>query len=316
MKYWLPGVLTVLMASAASAEDYRVVYSPSLELEVFIDNVVSNAPEDWCQPALQLRIVSGESKESQILSDFLPRVGTLLAGQCHQLETLPWQMTDKKGSVLASGNASKMQRWQPTVTADATATATSANAAPLDLSRPADSQPLQRFDLPSGCHFRTWWNENGQSLFIPDDGALSCSREGWLEGESQLTLSADGKEIPVPISFWRGYPLVNMRSSANGLDIVTINNQRMVIGSKQAADSWLVLPFDHHLHAWSFSGTLLVKMDKNAAEDMAAVKSRVDAVKKSWAAQYDRKVKLNVMLVDELHADLADPAIGAYRILN
>ncbi|KOC91963.1 hypothetical protein [Winslowiella iniecta] len=316
MKYWLPGVLTLLMASAASAEDYRVVYAPSLELEVFIDNVASNAPEDWCQPTLNLRIVSGESKESQILNDFLPRVGTLLAGQCSQLETLPWQMTNKKGSVLASGSASKAQRWQPGVTADATATATSANAAPLDLSRPADSQPLQHFDLPGGCHFRTWWDEKGRSLFIPDDGALSCSTEGWLEGETQLTLSADGKATPVPVSFWQGYPLLNMHPTRNGLDIVAINNQRMVLGSKQAADSWLVLPFDNSLHAWVFSGTLLVKMDKQAATDMATVKSRVDTVKKSWAAQYDQKVKLNVMLVDELHADLVDPAIGAYRILN
>ena len=316
MKYWLPGILTLLIASAACAENYRVVYAPSLELEVFIDNVASHAPADWCQPTLNLRIVSGESKESKILSDFLPRVGTLLAGQCSHLQTLPWQMTNKKGSVLASGSASKAQHWQPIVTADATAPAPSVNAAPLDLSRPADSQPLQHFDLPGGCHFRTWWDENGQSLFIPDDAALSCSPEGWLEGEGQLTLSAAGKVTPVPVSFWQGYPLLNMRPSRNELHIVAINNQRMVVSSKQAADSWLVLPFDNRLHVWAFSGTLLVKMDKHAAADMAAVKSRVDAVEKSWAAQYDRKVKLNVMLVDELHADLADPAIGAYRTLN
>ena len=50
--------------------------------------------------------------------------------------------------------------------------------------------------------------------------------------------------------------------------------------------------------------------------DPAAVKKRVDAVKQSWSAHYDAKVKLNVLLIDELHADLADPAIGAYRTLN
>ncbi|MFS2223789.1 hypothetical protein [Pantoea sp. B65] len=316
MKYWLSGVMTLLMASAASAEDYRVVYSPSLALEVFIDNVESNAPQDWCKQTLHLRIVSEQSKESQVLDSFLPRVGNLLANQCGKLEELPWQMTNKQGSVLASGTAAKLQSWRPIITADATATANASNAAPLDLSRPADNQPLQHFDLPGGCHFRTWWDENGQSMFIPDDRAMSCSTEGWVEGDSQITLASDGATRAIAVNFYQGYPLQNMHPGKNALDVVAINNQRMVVATKEAADSWLVLPFDPRLHVWSFNGTLLVKMKKDEAADVATVKARVDAVKKSWSAQYDPKVKLNVLLIDELHADLADPAIGAYRTLN
>ncbi|WP_437614280.1 hypothetical protein [Erwinia sp. V71] len=316
MKYWLPGVMTLLMASAASAEDYRVVYSPSLELEVFLDNVESSAPQDWCQPILQLRIVSGESKESQVLDGFLPRVGALLTNQCGKLEELPWQMTDKQGSVLATGTAAKLQNWRPIVTADATATATASNAAPLDLSRPADNQPLQHFDLPGGCHFRTWWDDNGQSLFIPDDRTMSCSTKGWLEGGSQLQLTRDGKTTPLNVWFWQGYPLQNMRPEKSALEVVAINYQRMVLANKDAPDSWLLLPFDSRLHLWSFNGVLLVKMSKEQAADPGAVKTRVDALKQSWSAHYDAKVKLNVLLIDELHADLADPAIGAYRTLN
>ena len=49
MKLWLPGVAALLLALNAQAEDYRVVYSPSLSLEVYIDNVASNAPDDWCK---------------------------------------------------------------------------------------------------------------------------------------------------------------------------------------------------------------------------------------------------------------------------
>lgn len=316
MKYWLSGVITLLMASAASAEDYRVVYSPSLELEVFLDNVESSAPQDWCKPTLHLRIVSGESKESQVLDGFLPRVGALLTNQCGKLEELPWQMTNKQGSVLATGTAAKVQNWRPIVTADATATATASNAAPLDLSRPADSQPLQHFDLPGGCHFRTWWDDNGQSLFIPDDHSMSCSTEGWLEGGTQLQLTREGKTTPLNVWFWQGYPLQNLHPQSNVLDVVAINNQRMVVSNKNAADSWLILPFDARLHVWSFNGTLLVKMSKDQAADPVAVKNRIDALKQSWSAQYDAKVKLNVLLIDELHADLADPAIGAYRTLN
>ena len=64
-------------------------------------------------------------------------------------------MTDKAGASLASGTAVKAQNWRPVVTADATAAANANNAAPLDLSRPANSEPLQHFELPGGCHFRT-----------------------------------------------------------------------------------------------------------------------------------------------------------------
>lgn len=131
MKFWLPATLTLLCATAAQAADYRVVYSPSLELEVFIDDVTSNTPAAWCQETLNLRIVSGKSKESGVLTSFLPRVGNLLQNQCGKLLELPWRMTNGQGAVLATGTAAKEQSWRPIVTADATATATASNAAPL-----------------------------------------------------------------------------------------------------------------------------------------------------------------------------------------
>ncbi|QHM70821.1 hypothetical protein [Mixta intestinalis] len=316
MKYWLPGVITLLMASAASAEDYRVVYSPSMSLEVFIDNVASNSPQDWCKETLHLRIVSGESKTSDVLTTFLPRVGTLLANQCGKLQELPWEMTDSKGAALASGMAVKAQNWRPVITADATATADAGNAAPLDLSRPANSEPLQHFELPGGCHFRTWWDDNGQSLFIPDNRNLSCSTEGWLEGASELTLVNAGKTQPVAVNFWQGYPLIGIRSDDKTLNAASVNNQRMVLAKDDAPDSWLLLPFDNQLHLWRFSGTLLVKMDKDAAQNLSAVRERVNKARKAWGSQLPAGQKLTVMLVDALHPDLADPAIGAYRTLN
>ncbi len=70
MKLWLPGIITLLIAFHAQAENYRVVYSPSLALEVYIDNVVSKAPDDWCKETLPLRIVSGKSKDSAVLTTF------------------------------------------------------------------------------------------------------------------------------------------------------------------------------------------------------------------------------------------------------
>ncbi|WLS80576.1 hypothetical protein Q3V30_08890 [Erwinia pyri] len=316
MKYWLPVTATLLIATAVQAEDYRVVYSPSLALEVFIDNVESNAPQAWCQENIHLRIVSGKTKESSILTTFLPRVGNLLQNQCGKLVELPWQMTNDSGSVLATGTAAKEQSWRPIVIADATAAATASNAAPLDLSQPANSAPLQHFDLPAGCHFRTWWDENGQSLFIPDGKTLRCSTEGWLEGSSELTLSSNGKSVPVPVQFYEGYPLKNVHPAAGVLDIVAANNQRLVAAKEDAPDSWLLLPFNSTLHVWSFDGVLLVKMDKAQAADPEALKTRVDALRKAWAAVVNPQTKITVLLVDDLHADLADPAIGAWRTVN
>ncbi|MGE9552220.1 hypothetical protein ACQPT2_13580 [Erwinia amylovora] len=316
MKYWLPATATLLIATAAQAEDYRVVYSPSLALEVFIDNVESNAPQDWCQENIHLRIVSGKSKESSVLTSFLPRVGTLLQNQCSKLVELPWQMTNDTGSVLATGTAAKEQSWRPIVIADATATATASNAEPLDLSQPANNAPLQHFDLPGGCHFRTWWDEKGQSLFIPDGKNLTCSTEGWLEGKSELTLSTNGKTQPVPVQFYEGFPLRNVHPASGELDIVAANNQRLVVSKKDAPDSWLLLTFNPALHVWSFDGALLVKMAKDHAADADALKARVETLRKAWGSVVDQQVKINVLLVDDLHADLADPAIGAWRTVN
>lgn len=316
MKFWLPATLTLLFATTAQAADYRVVYSPSLELEVFIDNVTSNTPSAWCQETLNLRIVSGKSTESGVLTSFLPRVGNLLQNQCGKLLELPWQMTNSKGTVLATGTAAKEQSWRPIVTADATATATASNASPLDLSQPANAEPLQHFDLPGGCHFRTWWDDNGQSLFIPDDKTMSCSTEGWLEGAGKLTLAQGNTQEPLAVTFYQGYPLTHLHPASGAVDVVAVNNQRLVLARSDAPDSWLVLPFNQNLHVWSFDGTLLVKMDKNQASDGAALKAAVDAVRKSWAGIIDADVKVNVLLVDDLHADLADPAIGAWRTVN
>ncbi|THB82337.1 hypothetical protein E1N66_21525 [Pantoea allii] len=317
MKLWLPGIVTLLIAFNAQAENYRVVYSPSLALEVYIDNVVSKAPDDWCKETLPLRIVSGKSKDSSVLTTFLPRVGTLLANQCGLLDELPWQMTNKEGGVLASGSASKLQNWRPIVMADATASASDSNAAPLDLSRPANSTPLQHFDLPSGCHFRTAWDENAQTLFIPDVSKQHCSPDGWAEGKSELMLATPDQPTPVAVTFYQGYPIANLTIPDSKLEVIAANNQRMIVTRPDTPDSWLVLPFDARQHVWRFNGALLIKMDKNAAQqDADAVKSRVNTLRSQWAPYFMPQQKVNVLLIDTLHADLVDPAIGAWRNIN
>ncbi|MCX8966423.1 hypothetical protein EHW66_16005 [Erwinia psidii] len=312
MKFGLPVTATLLIATAVQAEDYRVVYSPSMELEVFIDNVPSSAPRDWCKENIQLRIVSGNNMESNILNSFLPRVGTLLQNQCGKLEEMPWQMTNDKGAVVATGTAAKEQSWRPVVIADASE---AANITP-GAAQPASRAPLSRFTLPTGCYFRTSWEGNGKALFIPEDKNLACSSGGWLEGKSVLTLSVKGKNQQVPVQFYQGFPLRKVHPAPEELNIVSANNQRLIVSKKAIPDSWLVLIFDPVLHVWSFEGSLLLKMKRSEADDPLLLKQRVASVLHAWNSVVDQQIKINVLLVDGPHVGLADPTIGAWRTVN
>lgn len=314
MKFWLPGILWLLLPFAVNAQDYRVVYSPSLKLEVFIDNVEGNAPANWCQQRLPLRIVSDENQNTDVLATFLPRVGILLEKQCSHLAELPWQMTNKQGKELANGNATRNNNWLPVFTAPEKNTLHEDTAARR--AYPADTTPLPRFELPNGCHFRTWWHAKSQSLFIPDNQMLTCSAEGWLNGNTQIQLQQEGKSHSWPVTFYQGYPLANLRLTDQMLTIITVNNQRMVVSTPENNDSWLLLPFDPVSQSWLFSGTLLLKMEKNTAQDNEALEKRVNAVKQHWSPYLQPQQKINILLIDYLYPDLIDPAIGAYRTIN
>jgi hypothetical protein len=77
MKYWLSGAFSLLLASSAWAQDYQIVQSRSLKLDIWIDNVKSNSPQSWCARELPLRIVANGKKDPALLDDFLPRVASL-----------------------------------------------------------------------------------------------------------------------------------------------------------------------------------------------------------------------------------------------
>lgn len=97
MKYWMPGLVALMAVPTAQAMNYRLVYSPSQKLEVFIDDVKNSNPESWCGKSIPLRIVSAQSQDPAVLNDFLPRVGNLLEKQCPKAGHLPWTLTDKRG---------------------------------------------------------------------------------------------------------------------------------------------------------------------------------------------------------------------------
>ncbi|CAI0725885.1 type VI secretion system-associated protein [Serratia entomophila] len=323
MKYWMPGLVALMAIPAAQAANYRLVYSPSQKLEVFIDGVKNSQPESWCGKTIPLRIVSAQSKDPAVLNDFLPRVGNLLEKQCAKASQLPWTLTDKRGEKLASGEAGKAHGWKPghkQAAVDPIEPPQPVIPAAVAVTSPlADPAPAQRFDLPQGCHFRTYWNgeANGSALFIPSGAALRCGDDGWLNGSSSAQLQQNGQTATPALWFHQGYPLMNLSVGDRPLKVASANAQRLVLGANpQAPGSFLLLPFEPQLHAWSFSGVVIVEMPRVDAADTEKVKQRVQQVQTAWQPLLGASAPLTFKLVEKLAADRADPASGSYLSVN
>ncbi|MFC0139945.1 hypothetical protein ACFFJN_07655 [Erwinia mallotivora] len=351
MKYWLSGALSLLVASSAWAQDYRVVSSPSLKLDIWIDNIKNNSPASWCAPELPLRIVANGNKNPGVLKNFLPRVGSVLEKQCETLNVIHWQLNDSSGSALAHGSASKAQAWavktEPTAaatpastpaqsavnTASQTPAATGSAAqepvsapapAPVenaeDLSPPADTTPWTQFSLMDGCHFRTYWQNNGQvsALFVPAKGGVSCGSDGWLSGESELTQMGKSGSKNVAVTFLQGFPVSGLSSKATDseVQITTVNNERMVLADEKSPQSWMVVSFAPQMNGWRASGILVVQISQQEASDHSTLKARLDEVRKVWSPYLINPDNLSFRLVEALHPQLKDPAAGSFRTLN
>lgn len=340
MKYWLSGALSLFIVSGAWAQDYNVVSSPSLKLDIWIDNIKNNSPDSWCGAELPLRIVANDNKKPEVLKNFLPRVGSLLARQCKALRIIHWQMNDSNGALLAHGSASKARAWAVQVETTAVPATTTAPVNPLPapadapatvadtpsavnaaaLSPSADTTPWTEFSLMDGCHFRTYWRSNSQTsaLFVPAKGGVTCGDDGWLSGESQVTQIGDGATKNVRMTFLQGFPVSGLNSQAvsHDVQITTVNNERMVLADEKSPQSWMVVPYAPLLNGWQTNGTVVVQISRNEASDDSALQARLDEVRKVWSPYLINKGSLSFKLVEALHPQLKDPAAGAFRTIN
>lgn len=331
MKYWPTGAFILAMTTSAWAQDYQVVQSTSLKLDLWIDNVKNNTPEGWCARELPLRIVANGQKDPALLDDFLPRVASLLQKQCASLRQINWQMNDSDGKKLATGSASKAQDWAVKAAAPASAAAavtppaaTPQTAAPLptaeELSPAADTTPWIQFSLLDGCHFRTYWRGSSQTsaLFVPEKDGVSCGSDGWLEGAGVTTQLGHGAAKNQPMSFLQGFPVAGLNGKAlsNSLQIVTVNNQRMVLSDSRVADSWMLLPYAPELNGWQANGVLVVEISAADAANNQTLQQRLNEVRNLWSPMLKNSTDLTIKLVDALHPQLQDPAAAAFRTLH
>ncbi|MFS2222876.1 hypothetical protein [Pantoea sp. B65] len=317
MKYPLVAVFALLTAAEAGAQNYRVVYSPSLQLEIYIDNLKDQNPASWCAPQLPLRIVAGGDKQPEVLQDFLPRVGNLLGQQCASLNQLDWQMNDSAGNPLARGNAAKMDNWAPKLNGgDDPRTLSKAP----ELSPAADTTPWLQFSLIEGCHFRGYWGTDSRAsaLFVPAKQGTKCGDDGWLSGQSQITQVLPGATRNISITFLQGFPVAGLNGAAaeSPLQITTVNNQRMVLSDAGAPQSWMILPYAAQLNGWQSDGTVAVQLAQSDAADEDQLQARLEAVRKVWSSYLLADGPLTILLVDALQPQLKDPAAGAWRSIK
>ena len=298
MKVWLSGLALLLASSSVWAGNYRIEQSPSQKLDVWIDNISDNTPQSWCNADLPLRIVANGEKDPSILNTFMPRLGALLESQCAKLQLVNWRLDDPQGSVLANGpalNANASERAQ-------------------DLSPLADRTPWLEFTLKDGCHLRTFWqgDANTSALFIPNG---KCEKGGWLNGRSEMVQSGVNGDKRLMMTFVHGFPVSGLSSTVNAdtLLITSVNNERMVVSNEQAPQSWMILPYSQEINGWKSNGTVAVEVSRELALDEARLQTRLNAVRKVWSEWLEPGTPLTLLLIDNLHPQLRDPAAGSWR---
>ncbi|KOC88088.1 hypothetical protein [Winslowiella iniecta] len=322
MKFCFPVMLTLLAAFSVSAQDYRVVYSPSLKLEVWIDDLKDNSPASWCAAELPVRIVATGAEQSTVLNDFLPRVGSLLEKQCPALAQLKWQMNDGDGKKLAQGSAAKAENWGMRVEASPGEAGAPPLIQPTEAvpAVAADTTPWLQFSLIEGCHFRGYWGENSlaSALFVPAKQGAQCGSDGWLSGQSQVTQIEQGTAKNLNVLFLQGFQVLGLNNSAadDTLTITTVNNQRMVLHNSESPDSWMILPYISQLSGWQADGTVAVQLASAEAKDEERLQALLDDVRKVWSPYIAGETTITLVLVEALQPQLKDPTDGAWRTIK
>ena len=338
MKSWLVAIALLTLSGAAAAQNIKIVYSKEKKLDVWLDNV---AGKEWCSPALTMRIVSHGSKKLAVINDYIPRVGALLAHQCPQLQKMEWRFVDDNAALLAEGYAEKKSHWAVKLASSTPAAvpapapqpaepkentiAPAAEAAPSLLINPesrlvtdaplADTQSWQSLTLTTGCRVRQFSQSaaQGEAWFIPESTA--CDPQGWLSGPTSLTLSSQGHTQQIKATFLQGFAITGLSPSAElkNLILVAVNNQRMILRTKTAPQSWLILPYQAEQHAWNAQGQLVLQLYPYQLNDVKTIDRLSSQTRQAWGKWTSGTDRLPLQLVDRLYPQLANPAVSVYQ---
>lgn len=78
----------------------------------------------------------------------------------------------------------------------------------------------------------------------------------------------------------------------------------------------MILPYVNSLNGWQANGTVAVEISREVASDATRLKARLDEVRKVWTPWFEPGTRLNILLIDSLHPQLRDPAVGTYKTVN
>lgn len=240
----------MLLPWASEAKSVRIVWSPTLRLSAWLDNVVDGRVKSWCDDSVALHFEpQGELKQDAV-ETFVPQVGKLLQRQCSALTALHWALINNSGKSVREGDATAKDNWR-------------VPPKPKPVVAPVDTTPWQRFRISDNCQLRTYWPTSGDARFT-FEAHPQCDKQGWINGAGALH---QGSSASTPLWFLQGYPLIDLPVGAHDAHVVAANNQRLIIASAEDAQSWLLLPWDAEHLAWRFRGDVLLKASEAQARD-------------------------------------------------
>jgi hypothetical protein len=104
----LLAALVVASAPVLGAERYRLAYSRSADIEIFVTHATGAS---WCAPTLQISAVHGGTPDAAAFGQLMPKLGGLLDAQCPEATRIEWSRTTRDGQVLARGTSAKADQW-------------------------------------------------------------------------------------------------------------------------------------------------------------------------------------------------------------
>ena len=278
----------LLLPLASEAKSVRIVWSPTLRLSAWLDNVVDGRVKSWCDDSVALHFEPQGELKPDALETFVPQVGQLLKRQCHGLDTLHWTLIDSSGKAVREGDVTAKENWR-------------IPPKPKVVVAQADTTPWQRFRINDTCQLRTYWPSSGDVRFTFDQHP-QCDKDGWISGAGSLHQDA----TTTALWFLQGYPLIDLPAGAHDAQVVAANNQRLILASATDAQSWLLLPWDPAHLAWRFHGDVVVKTrEAQLHDDNVNAQLMADALHR-WQIEASAS-QLNWHQVEALHLQQRDP---------
>lgn len=279
----------LLLPLASEAKSVRIVWSPTLRLSAWLDNVLDGRVKSWCDDSVALHLEPQGELKPDALETFLPQVGQLLKRQCKGLDTLHWTLIDSNGKSVREGDVTASNHWR-------------IPPKPKAVIEQADTTPWQRFRVSDACQLRTYWPTSRDARFTFDTSP-QCGKDGWINGAGALH---QGDAATTALWFLQGYPLIDLPEGARDARVVAANNQRLILASADDAKSWLLLPWDPEQLAWRFHGDVLLKASEaQAHDDNVNAQLMADALHR-WQINASAS-QLNWHPIDALHVQQRDP---------